>query len=61
LWVSLGIVNRIGGSIRVWSTQRPGRSGTCFSVFLPAKQSTFAPNRLRDDRLVAIESVHGDL
>ena len=61
LWVSLGIVNRIGGSIRVWSTQRPGRSGTCFSVFLPAKQSTFAPNRLRDDRLAAIESVHGDL
>jgi signal transduction histidine kinase len=61
LWVSLGIVNRIGGSIRVWSTQRPGRSGTCFSVFVPAKQSTFAPNRLRDDRLAAIESVHGDL
>ena len=60
LWVSLGIVNRIGGSIRVWSTQRPGRSGTCFSVFLPAKQSTFTPNRLRDDGLEAIESVRGD-
>ena len=38
LWVSAGIVNRIGGSIRVWSTCRPGRSGTCFSIFLPAKQ-----------------------
>lgn len=37
LWVSAGIINRIGGSIRVWSTCRPGRSGTCFSVFLPAK------------------------
>jgi two-component system, NtrC family, sensor kinase len=36
LWVSAGIVDRIGGSIRVWSTCRPGRSGTCFSVFLPA-------------------------
>jgi len=36
LWVSLGIVDRAGGSIRVRSTQRPGRSGTCFSVFLPA-------------------------
>jgi len=35
LWVSAGIVNRVGGSIRVWSTCRPGRSGTCFSVFLP--------------------------
>jgi two-component system, NtrC family, sensor kinase len=35
LWVSAGIIDRIGGSIRVWSTCRPGRSGTCFSVFLP--------------------------
>ena len=41
LWVSAGIVNRIGGSIRVWSTCRPGRSGTCFSIFLPAKQTPF--------------------
>ncbi len=41
LWVSAGIVNRVGGSIRVWSTCRPGRSGTCFSVFLPAKQTDF--------------------
>ena len=37
LWVSAGIINRIGGSIRVWSTCRPGHSGTCFSVFLPAR------------------------
>jgi PAS domain S-box-containing protein len=36
LWVSMGIIDRAGGSMRVWSTQRPGRSGTCFSVFLPA-------------------------
>ncbi|MGD0097487.1 MAG: PAS domain-containing sensor histidine kinase [Terracidiphilus sp.] len=47
LWVSAGIINRIGGSIRVWSTCRPGRSGTCFSVFLPAKQVAFTPSRLR--------------
>jgi signal transduction histidine kinase len=47
LWVSEGIVNRIGGSIRVWSTRRPGRSGTCFSVFLPAKQTAFTPLRRR--------------
>ena len=46
LWVSAGIVNRIGGSIRVWSTCRPGRSGTCFSVFLPAKQTPFTPFHL---------------
>ena len=37
LWVSMGIVDRAGGCMRVWSTQRPGRSGTCFSVFLPAE------------------------
>jgi two-component system, NtrC family, sensor kinase len=41
LWVSAGIIDRIGGSIRVWSTCRPGRSGTCFSIFLPAKQTAF--------------------
>lgn len=43
LWVSAGIIDRIGGSIRVRSTCRPGRSGTCFSVFLPAKQTAFKP------------------
>jgi signal transduction histidine kinase len=36
LWVSLGIISRAGGSIRVWSSRRPGRSGSCFSIFLPA-------------------------
>lgn len=41
LWVSSGIIDRIGGSIRVWSSSRQGRSGTCFSVFLPGRQSTF--------------------
>lgn len=38
LWVSAGIIDRIGGSIRVWSGRRPGHSGTCFSVFLPCKK-----------------------
>jgi signal transduction histidine kinase len=50
LWVSAGIVNRIGGSIRVWTTRRPGRSGTCFSVFLPAGQATFSSLRGRPGR-----------
>ena len=36
LWVSAGIIDRAGGSMRVWSTRRPGQSGSCFSVFLPA-------------------------
>jgi two-component system NtrC family sensor kinase len=47
LWVSAGIVDRIGGSIRVWSSCLPGHSGTCFSVFLPAGQATFSPLRRR--------------
>ena len=47
LWVSAGIVDRIGGSIRVWSTCRSGRSGTCFSVFLPVEQAIFTPLRRR--------------
>ena len=42
LWVSAGIVNRVGGSIRVWSSRLPGRSGTCFFVFLPAGRATFS-------------------
>jgi len=40
LWLCAGIVNRVGGSIRVWSSCRPGRSGTCFSMFLPAGETT---------------------
>jgi two-component system, NtrC family, sensor kinase len=47
LWVSAGIVDRIGGSIRVWSSRLPSRSGTCFSVFLPTEQATFSPHRRR--------------
>ena len=35
LWVTQGIVSRLGGSIRMHSSVRPGRSGTCFSIFLP--------------------------
>jgi len=37
LWVSSGIVQKHGGSIRVRSSTRAGRSGTCFSVFLPQR------------------------
>ncbi|HEX8924198.1 MAG TPA: HAMP domain-containing sensor histidine kinase, partial [Terriglobales bacterium] len=37
LWVCRGIVNRAGGSMRVRSTQREGRSGTCILIFLPAE------------------------
>jgi signal transduction histidine kinase len=46
LWVSAGIIDRIGGSIRVWSSLRPGRSGTCFSVFLPVSESPSGRSRM---------------
>jgi two-component system, chemotaxis family, CheB/CheR fusion protein len=35
MWVVTQLVERHGGNIRVWSTQRHGASGTAFSVFLP--------------------------
>jgi len=35
LWVSQNIVTQHRGTLRVRSSVRPGRSGTCFSVFLP--------------------------
>ena len=35
MWVVAELVNRHHGAVRVWSTQRKGRSGTAFSVFLP--------------------------
>ena len=50
LWLCMGIVSRVSGSMRVWSTRRPGRSGTCFSVFLPAEEATFTPLRRRYER-----------
>jgi signal transduction histidine kinase len=36
LWVSLGIVKKHSGTIRFRSSVKPGRSGTTFSIFLPA-------------------------
>ena len=35
LWVVAQLLERHKGSVRVWSSQRPGASGTAFSVFLP--------------------------
>lgn len=35
LWVSRGIVLRHEGSIQIRTTTTPGRSGTCFTIFLP--------------------------
>jgi PAS domain S-box-containing protein len=35
LWVAHGIVQKHGGRIQVHSSSKDGRSGTCFSVYLP--------------------------
>jgi two-component system CheB/CheR fusion protein len=40
MWVVAQLVERHHGRVRVWSTQRPGRSGTAFSVFLPFQQAS---------------------
>ena len=41
LWVVAQLIERHQGTVRVWSSQRPGASGTAFSVFLPfGKQHT---------------------
>ena len=38
LWISRGIVQKHEGTIHVYSSSRPGHSGTAFSVFLPFEQ-----------------------
>jgi two-component system, chemotaxis family, CheB/CheR fusion protein len=35
LWVVAQLLERHKGDVRVWSSKRPGASGTAFSVFLP--------------------------
>jgi PAS domain S-box-containing protein len=50
LWLCNGMVDRVGGSIRVWSSRRPNHSGTCFSVFLPTSEGIFTPLRRSYER-----------
>jgi two-component system CheB/CheR fusion protein len=35
MWVCAQLVERLRGDLHAWSTTRPGRSGTVFSLFLP--------------------------
>jgi two-component system, sporulation sensor kinase C len=35
LWISCEIIHRHEGTLRVRSSQQPGRSGTVFAIFLP--------------------------
>jgi PAS domain S-box-containing protein len=45
LWVAKDIVGRHGGSIRIRSSTKRGRSGTCISIYLPAGSA-------KDERLL---------
>jgi protein-histidine pros-kinase len=49
LWVVKGIVERFGGSIEVQSSTT-GRTGTCFMVGLPAKQSGEITTQLEQNK-----------
>ncbi len=40
LWISKGIVDKHSGSIQVRTSQRPGSSGTVFSMFIPLPSDT---------------------
>ncbi len=54
MWVVAELVNRHHGAVRVWSTQRKGRSGTAFSVFLPFSEE--APAEELMDEALSTES-----
>jgi PAS domain S-box-containing protein len=56
LWITSGIVEKHGGSIRVRSRTEAGRSGTAFSLFLPA-----TPPRLEDEASSTLHSHARDL
>jgi len=43
LWVVAQLVERHKGSVHVWSSQRPGASGTAFSIFLPDRSAADRP------------------
>ena len=43
LWICRGIVDRHRGKLQCRSSQKPGRSGTVFSVFLPFEGSVLPP------------------
>ena len=45
LWVCKSIIEKQGGNIRVKSSVLPGKSGTTFSVFLPAEPQSSVPDK----------------
>ncbi len=53
LWVTAGIVEKHGGSLRMASSTTPGRAGTTFCVFLPRGESSGDANPAPVPRLRA--------
>ncbi len=53
LWASQGIVRKHQGEIRMRSTTRFGRSGTCFSVFLPIESPETKREKATDAKLAS--------
>ena len=50
LWLSLGIVRKHGGSIRVRTRSLAGMSGTVFSIFLPERIESGGPSTAAGDQ-----------
>ena len=50
MWVTAQIMDRMRGSVSVWSCRTLGRSGTVFSVFLPFDRSPSGVSVLRSDQ-----------
>lgn len=53
LWISKGIVEKHGGSIQFRSSNKPGSSGTVFSIFIPTGDQTRIPTAPQGKILVA--------
>jgi signal transduction histidine kinase len=58
MWVVSQLVERHKGHIQVWSTQRAGRSGTVFSVFLPFDELSTKAHPGHEHRVAGEDRCH---
>ena len=65
LWVVAQLIERHDGAVSVWSSQRPGASGTAFSIFLPFGEELFGEGSIDRGKGVAsirpLSPPYGDL
>jgi len=57
MWVSAQIVDRMRGSMSVWSISTPKRTGTVFSVFLPFDPAPDGVSVMRSEQEAVAEPV----